>query len=153
MITADEFRRVVLSPPEAEERETWGHPTFRVRDKVFATLSDDGRQATVKATRQEQAALVAAAPETFDIPAYVGRHGRVGVRLATADPVELAELLIEGWRRTAPKRLAKAYDSTQPAHEPGSGTSRRVGHRERRVRVTGGRDSMRAWLLDPVRFR
>ena len=50
MITADELRQVVQSLPEAEERETWGHPTFRVRDKMFATMSDDGRQATVKAT-------------------------------------------------------------------------------------------------------
>ena len=61
MTTADELRRVVLSLPEAEERGTWGHPTFRVRDKMFAALSDDGREASVKATRQEQAALVAAA--------------------------------------------------------------------------------------------
>jgi hypothetical protein len=61
MTTADELRRVVLSLPEAEERETWGHPTFRVRDKMLAALSDDGREASVKATRQEQAALVAAA--------------------------------------------------------------------------------------------
>jgi len=121
MHTAGELRRVVLSLPEAEERETWGHPTFRVRDKMFATLSDDGRQATVKATREEQAALVAAAPETFGIPAYVGRHGWVAVQLATVDPVELAELLVEAWRLTAPKRLVKAYDSAQPAHEPGSG--------------------------------
>jgi predicted DNA-binding protein (MmcQ/YjbR family) len=44
MITADELRRVVLSLPEAEERETWGHPTFRVRDKMFAALSDDAQQ-------------------------------------------------------------------------------------------------------------
>jgi hypothetical protein len=122
MINPDELRRVVLSLPEAEERETWGHPTFRVRDKMFATLSDDGRQATVKATRQEQAALVAAAPETFGIPAYVGKHGWVGVELATVDPVELGELLVEAWRQTAPKRLVKAYDSGQPTHQPGSGT-------------------------------
>ena len=61
MITAEELRRVVLSLPEAEERGTWGHPTFRVRDKMLAALSDDGREASVKATRQEQAALVAAA--------------------------------------------------------------------------------------------
>ena len=60
MITADELRRVVLALPEAEERERWGHPTFRVRGKMFAALSDDGRQASVKATREEQAALVAA---------------------------------------------------------------------------------------------
>ena len=62
MITADELRQVVRSLPEAEERETWGHPTFRVRDKMFAAMSDDGRQATVKATREEQAALVVRRP-------------------------------------------------------------------------------------------
>jgi hypothetical protein len=130
MNTADELRRVVLSLPEAEERETWGHPTFRVRDKMLATRSDDGRQATVKATREEQAALVADAPETFGIPAYGGGRGWVGVELATVDPVELAELLVEAWRHTAPKRLVKAYDSAQPAHEPESGGQRRVGRRE-----------------------
>ena len=47
MITADELRRAALSLPEAEERETWGPPTFRVRDKLFASLSGDGRSAGV----------------------------------------------------------------------------------------------------------
>ena len=78
---------------------------------MFATLSDDGHSATVKATREEQAALVAAAPDTFDVPAYVGRHGWVGIRLATVDPAELRELLVEAWRLTAPKRLVSAYDA------------------------------------------
>ena len=111
MITADELRQVVRSLPEAEERETWGHPTFRVRDRMFAAMSDDGQEATVKATRQEQAALVSAAPETFGIPAYVGRHGWVSIQLATVDPAELRELVVEAWRQTAPKRLVAAYDS------------------------------------------
>ena len=111
MITADELRQAVRSLPEAEERETWGHPTFRVRDRMFAAMSDDGQQASVKATRQEQAALVSAAPETFGIPAYVGRHGWVSIQLATVDPAELRELIVEAWRQTAPKRLVAAYDS------------------------------------------
>ena len=111
MVSADELRQVTRSLPEAEERETWGHPTFRVRDKMFATMSDDGRQATVKATKEEQAALVAAAPETFGIPAYVGRHGWVSIQLATVDPTELRELVVEAWRQTAPKRLVTAYDA------------------------------------------
>jgi hypothetical protein len=111
MVSADELRQVMGSLPEAEERETWGHPTFRVRDKMFATMSDDGQQATVKATKEEQAALVAAAPETFGIPAYVGRHGWVSIWLATVDPTELRELVVEAWRQTAPKRLVTAYDS------------------------------------------
>jgi len=134
MITADELRQVALSLPEAEERETWGQPTFRVRDKLFATLSDDGHQAGVKTTRQEQSALIAADPATFRIPDYVGRHGRVSVQLATADPAELRELLIEAWRQTAPKRLVATYDS---------------GRRE----AVGGRGSMPAWLPRLGRFR
>ena len=111
MITADELRQVVRSLPEAEERETWGHPTFRVRDRMFAAMSEDGQEATVTATRQEQAALVSAAQETFGIPAYVGRHGWVSIQLATVDPAELRELIVEAWRQTAPKRLVAAYDS------------------------------------------
>jgi hypothetical protein len=78
---------------------------------MFATMSDDGRQATVKATKEEQAALVAAAPETFGIPAHVGRHGWVSIQLATVDPTELRELVVEAWRQTAPRRLVTAYDS------------------------------------------
>ena len=120
MIPADELRRVVLALPEAEERETWGHPTFRVRDKMFAALSDDGQLASVKATREEQAALTAAAPETFGVPAYVGRHGWVSIQLATVDPTELAELVVEAWRQTAPRRLVAAYDAAPDAGQDGS---------------------------------
>jgi hypothetical protein len=115
MITADELRQAALSLPEAVERETWGHPTFRVRNKMFAALADDGSQASVKATRQEQEALLAAAPETFGVPAYVGRHGWVSIQLATADPAEVRELLTEAWRQTAPKRLVASFDATAPA--------------------------------------
>ena len=74
-------------------------------------MSDDGQEASVKATRQEQAALVSAAPGTFGIPAYVGRHGWVSIQLATVDPAEVRELIVEAWRQTAPKRLVAAYDS------------------------------------------
>jgi hypothetical protein len=80
---------------------------------MFATMSDDGQQATVKATKPEQAALIAAAPETFGIPDYVGRHGWVSIQLATVDPTELGELLVEAWRQTAPRRLVIAFDAGQ----------------------------------------
>jgi len=114
MVTPDAFREVVRSLPEAVERETWGHPTFRVRNKMFAAMSPEGDEASVKAARHEQAALLARDPATFSIPAYVGKHGWVSIRLAGADPDELRELLIEAWRRTAPKRLVAAYDAAEP---------------------------------------
>jgi hypothetical protein len=110
-MTRDEFRRAALALPEAVEKETWGHPTFRVRDKMFATLSADDESATVKASREAQAALVGSEPETFAVPAYVGQHGWVGIRLGRVDAEEAVELLDEAWRATAPKRVVAAHDA------------------------------------------
>jgi hypothetical protein len=108
--TGDDFRALALALPEAEERETWGHPTFRVRDKMFAAMATDGSSASIKATKDAQAALVGSEPSTFSIPAYVGQHGWVGVTLVNVDPEELRELLTEAWLMTAPKRLARELD-------------------------------------------
>jgi hypothetical protein len=108
--TAKDFRKIALALPEAEERETWGHPTFRVRDKMFAAMASDGGSVSIKARKEAQAALVGSEPETFSIPAYVGHHGWVGVALAKVDAEELRELITEAWLMTAPKRLARTLD-------------------------------------------
>jgi hypothetical protein len=47
---------------------------------------------------------------TLPIPAYVGRHGWVGIELAHVDPAELAELVEDAGRLTAPKRLVREVD-------------------------------------------
>jgi hypothetical protein len=103
-------RRLALSFPETGERETWGRATFRVRDRMFMTMAADGTSVTVKATHEAQAALVGSEPETFSIPAYVGRHGWVAVALDRVDPEELSELIEEAWRLTAPKRIVREHD-------------------------------------------
>jgi hypothetical protein len=66
---------------------------------------------TVKASKEEQEALIAEAPEVYSIAAYVGRFGWVQVDLSKVDKRELRELVIEAWRRTAPKKLVKQYES------------------------------------------
>ncbi|HEU0297794.1 MAG TPA: MmcQ/YjbR family DNA-binding protein [Longimicrobium sp.] len=110
MITGDEVRRLALSLPGAEERETWGHPTFRVRDRIFATLASDGMSGGVKTTPQEQALLIASDPESFAVADYVGRYGWVSVDLATVDPEVMRGIVVEAWRRTAPKGLVRSHD-------------------------------------------
>jgi predicted DNA-binding protein (MmcQ/YjbR family) len=108
------LRKICLVLPEAEEIETWGHPTFRVRNKIFVGCgaSEDGRaQMSCKAPPGEQQALVAADPERFFVPAYVGSRGWVGVWLDGAtDWTEIAELVEESYRLTAPKRLLARLD-------------------------------------------
>ena len=112
MVSARQLRELALGLPGAEERETWGHPTFRVRDKIFVSMSedDDGARATVKATPEEQEALVGGDPETYGVASHVGRFGWTTIRLDRVEPDELRELVVEAWRRTAPKRTVAAFD-------------------------------------------
>jgi hypothetical protein len=106
----DAARRLALSLPESVEKETWGHPTFRVRDRIFMTMSEDGAYASVKATLEAQAALLGSEPATFSVPDYVGRHGWVRVALDRVADDEMAELVEDAWRMTAPKRLVRQRD-------------------------------------------
>jgi hypothetical protein len=106
-------RRIAVALPEVEEVfvAEWGHPTLRVRGKMFASGAPGSPTMSVKASKEEQAELVGARPDVFSVAAYVGRFGWVRINLPGIDADELGELLVEGWRRTAPKRLVAAYDS------------------------------------------
>lgn len=108
-----EVRSLALAFPEVEEKLTWDvHATFRVRDRIIAILSEDESEARIKATKEEQTAMLASDPEKFYMPSHVGRHGWIGVRLELVDSDELRELLEEAWRLTAPKKMVRAFDET-----------------------------------------
>lgn len=108
------LRKLCLALPEAHEVESWGAPTFRVRNKLFAMYSSadsqhsGGRPAVwCKAGSVNQQLMVSAAPTRFFVPPYVGPSGWVGVYLDdVADWVELDALLRDAYRLVAPKKLA-----------------------------------------------
>ena len=104
------IRKLALALPDAEERETWGTPMFRVRNKIFAMFAEGGSEVWVKSTFDEQRALVSMDESTFFFPPYVGPSGWVGVRYRTVDRDEMEELLVEAWRLTAPRRLVHSFD-------------------------------------------
>ncbi len=104
-MTFRQFRKLCLSLPEAEEVETWGEATFRVRGRIFAMGSPGGTEVSVKASLDDQAGLVALDPKTFAASAYTGRFGWVRVILTRLGP-ELGERVVRNaWERTAPRRL------------------------------------------------
>ncbi|HEV3074109.1 MAG TPA: MmcQ/YjbR family DNA-binding protein [Thermoanaerobaculia bacterium] len=109
----DRLRALCLALPEATEKLAWGSPTFRVRDKIFATFSeaDGGPEMWCKASPGGQEVLVASQPERYYVPPYVGHRGWVGVRLGGApDWGQVADLVEESYRLTAPKRLLALLD-------------------------------------------
>jgi len=109
----DRLREICLALPESAERETWGVPTFRVRDKMFATVSFRDERVSVWCKAQDcvQSMLVGAEPERFFVPAYVGHNGWIGVRLDVGvNWDELSDLVEDSYRMTAPKRLSAQLD-------------------------------------------
>jgi hypothetical protein len=98
--------KVVLGLPGVEEDEGWaGQPVFKVRNKSFAYLSEDGTRLLLKALREEQEALVAEDPEVYSPSWASGRFAWLEIDIAAADDQELRELVTEAWRLTAPKSL------------------------------------------------
>lgn len=99
------FRRLCLALPEAEEVETWGEMTYRVRGRIFAMGSPDGDSVSVKASLDDQSGLIAMDPKTFSPSAYTGRFGWVRVRLAGVNDELAQQLVRNAWERTAPRRI------------------------------------------------
>lgn len=109
----NQLRAICLAFPEASEQGGVGNPTFKVRDKIFAMRHQVSGRMSVwcKAPLGAQGALVHTRPELFFVPPYVGRHGWVGAWLDDQlDWDQLAELIEESYRMTAPKRLVAQLD-------------------------------------------
>lgn len=109
----DKLRAICLELPEATEKEAWGDPTFRIRDRIFAMEKrGDGRISTwCKSTPDVRDALLLAEPGLFFVPPYVGSKGWIGMRLDDdPDWEEVASVVRDSYRLIAPKKLARLLD-------------------------------------------
>lgn len=112
------LRKLCLALPEAHEQVAWGEPTFRVKNKLFAmyasagTHHGKGRPAVwIKASPTNQQLMLAAAPDKFFSPPYVGPSGWIGVWLdRRVRWSELPGLLEDGYRMVAPRKLVALLD-------------------------------------------
>jgi hypothetical protein len=110
-------RDACLRLPEVTERLSHGAPTFFIRGKkTFVMFVDDhhgdgilGIWCAAPPGAQDEA--IAAEPERFFRPPYVGGRGWLGVRLdVDPDWEELAGICLEAYRCVAPKTLLAQLD-------------------------------------------
>ena len=113
MVTEDDVRRIALSLPATTEKPSYGTPGFRVKDKLFARIREEGDVLVVWVDGvEEKEALIAAQPETFFTTPHYDGYAMVLVRFDAVDVDELTELLTDAWYLRAPKRLRAEFDST-----------------------------------------
>jgi hypothetical protein len=122
--TWEDVRRIALGLPETAERDSWGTPSWRVKDKSFAwerplrrgdieALGADAPEGPILGVRVPdlgaKEAVLASDPDVyFTIPHFDG-YPAVLVLLGEIVVEELEQLLAEAWLCRAPKKLAQQY--------------------------------------------
>jgi hypothetical protein len=116
----EKLRPICLALPEVSERLSHGSPSFFVREKrqflsyVGRHHHEDKLAFWCAAPGGVQEELVAAEPERFFRPPYVGGSGWIGVRLdapgVDLDWDEIAAIVVDAYRVKAPKKLVAELD-------------------------------------------
>ncbi len=88
---------------------------FVVAGRGFGYLWPETATVGLKQLRAEQLALVAERPEVFEVQFTAGRFGWVVVHLDGVERDELAELVFEAWRLSAPEELVAARADRLPS--------------------------------------
>ncbi len=114
------MREICLSLPDTKETITWGHPYFRVGDKIFSGYSEEGGKKVIGfKLEMEHADEVIKDPRFWRAP-YVGHKGWVSMDAASVkDWAEVRPMILESYRLIAPKRtLAKLAAGTAATKTP-----------------------------------
>jgi hypothetical protein len=105
-MTGQAFRKLALSMPDASEEPHFERTSFRIGKKIFATMTADGGEAMVRVpSRDRVRSLLKEHPSVFFSHGYwTARSGALGVKLASADPSMMKDLITDSWRTIAPKK-------------------------------------------------
>lgn len=112
MVTVEDVRKLAVTFPRSSEHLIRDRVKFRVGSIVYVAFSRDETVMGFAFPKEERAALVAAEPAKFALPAESDmRFNWVHARLAELDPDEMRELVTEAWRMVVPKKVYAAYVS------------------------------------------
>jgi len=88
---------------------------FRVGQLVYVAFSRDETIMGFAFPKEERAALVGGDPRKFQMPAASDmRFNWVHADLASLEPAEARELVLDAWRMVVPDKVARAFDMTHP---------------------------------------
>jgi hypothetical protein len=106
MSECETIRSIAMALPEVQEQDHQGRPSFRINNRIFATLWPTERRAVVKLALPDQSALVLLHPDSFSpVPGTWGNQGWTNVELAAVSRDVLEQTVRSAWTHVAPKRL------------------------------------------------
>lgn len=114
MSTIEDALALIGQLPGQQRLDRERYSAFVVEGRTFGYLWRPTRTLGLKQTLAEQLALVAERPEVFEVQFTAGAFGWVVVHLDGVARDELAELVFEAWRLTAPEPLVTARADRLP---------------------------------------
>src|SRR3954447_21591613 len=106
-------RKAAMALPETTEQPHFDLVSWRVRDRIFATIPNEPGRLRVFVEETEVAEMVAADPAAYEPVRWGKRVAGVEAILSAADEADVVALLESAWRRKAPKRVVTSYDAQQ----------------------------------------
>ena len=126
-VTAAQLKKIALSFPEANEKPSYGKPSFFVAKKFFTRLRvEDNSLVFVVDGMDQRDMMLDLDPATYHITDHYKDYPAVLVRMERVTTDELHTMLERRWRKIAPKKVLRALD----------GPDERAGNRQVHARTT-----------------
>ena len=110
MITIEQARNAALSLPEAEEKPHFDLTSFRVKNKIFATIHADKNYMMVKLSAIDQSVFCSYNKEViFPVPGGWGKQGATFINLKKVKKAMFLDALKTAWKTTAPAKLIERH--------------------------------------------
>jgi hypothetical protein len=107
-VTPAALRKIALALEGAHEEPHFDRTSFRFKNRIFATMTEDGQQAMVGVPLEAVAMMLESDPDVFfSYGKWTTNHGSIGVRLAKIDARLMKELLTDSYRQVVAKASAK----------------------------------------------
>lgn len=110
MVSNETIRKLALAFPETDEHPHFERRAFRVKKKIFATLSENDRTLSLKLSLIDQSVFCAIDPVIiYPVPGGWGRMGFTFVNLKKVKKAILIDALTTAYCSAAPPKLAKEF--------------------------------------------
>lgn len=110
MVSSETVRRLALAFPETDEHPHFQRSAFRVKKKIFATLSEKEQTVNLKLTPEDQAVFCAFdSTVIYPVPGAWGRQGFTTVNLKKVRMSMFRDALTVAYCTVAPAKLRAGF--------------------------------------------
>lgn len=110
MVTPETVKKIAFAFDEAEEKPHFHRTSFRIRNKIFATMDKSINQVVVMLSAVDQSVFCDYDRYVFyPVPGGWGRKGATIIELKRVRKDMLVDAMTTAYCKVAPKKLAEKY--------------------------------------------